>query len=228
MKLFLVLLAGCLALTSSASAQHFTNLLENDLQHFMKPGGQNVGDGWKLNSDGVLHMSGGGGNIVTREEFGDFELWFEFRISEKGNNGIKYRVKPYGANWLGIEYQILDDAAFPELGREHLTASLYDLTQPIPETTRLKPVGEFNVGKIRVEGGRTQHWVNGQLTIQEPLYGDRWNAMVSHSKFKNREGFGQNATGRIMMTDHKSEAWFRNVYIRRLNSTNCSCVTVNN
>ena len=227
MRFTFTLLALLFLIPSSTDAQQFTNLLGNNLQHLMKPDGQDVGSGWNLNSDGVLHMSGGGGNIVTREEYGDFELWFEFRISEKGNNGIKYRVQPFDGNWLGIEYQILDDSGFPKIGRKHLTASLYDLTDTIPATTRLKPVGQYNIGKIRVEGGRTQHWVNGQLTIQEPLYGERWNSMVSDSKFKNREGFGQNSMGRIMLTDHKSEAWFRNVFIRRLNSTNCLCVQTN-
>lgn len=223
MRFAITLLTLLLTLPAAANAQQFTNLLEGNLQRLMKPNGDAVQDGWKLDEPGVLHMSGGGGNIVTREEYGDFELWFEFKISEKGNNGIKYRVKPYDGRWLGIEYQILDDSAFQKLGREHLTASLYDLTQPMPQVTRVNPVGQFNIGKIRVEHGRTQHWVNGQLTIQEPLFGERWESLVSSSKFKKHEGFGQNQTGRIMLTDHKSEAWFRNVYIRRLNTTNCVC-----
>lgn len=192
----------------------------------MKTNGESPGKGWELQPGGILHMTGGGGNLVTREEYGDFELWFEFRISEKGNNGIKYRVRQYGKKWLGLEYQILDDSGFDKLERKNKTASLYDLVEPIPVTTKLKPVGEFNICKIRVQGHRTQHWINGQITIQEPLVGERWKAHVADSKFKQQANFGENALGRIMLTDHKSEVWFRNVFVRRLGNTSCCPVTV--
>ena len=143
-------------------------------------------------------------------------MWFEFKVAPKGNNGIKYRVRQYDKSWLGLEYQILDDAAFPQLTRDHLTASLYDLVLPKPESTRLKPPGEFNLGKIRVQNNLTQHWINGQLMIKQKLTGEDWKAHVAASKFKNRTEFGQNDLGRIMLTDHNSETWFRNIFIRRL------------
>ena len=183
--------------------------------------GDPVGDGWNVEDGGVVHLSGKGGNIVTKESYGDFELWFEFRISPKGNSGIKYRVKQYGKQWLGLEYQILDDSAYPKLTREHLTASLYDLVTPIPQTTRLKPDSEFNVGKIRVQNQRVQHWVNGQLMIDQPLTGVQWHGHVEKSKFKDKPDFGENAVGKIMLTDHGSDVWLRNVFVRRLSSSCC-------
>jgi len=210
--------------TPVVSAQTYTNLFEgNSLKHWMKPGGGDVGEGWQLEPDGVLHKAGKGGNLITKEKYGDFELWFDFRIAPKGNSGIKYRVAEYGKRWLGLEYQVLDDAAFPKLTRDHHTASLYDLVSPIPETTQLNAEGEFNVGKIRVQNQRVQHWVNGQLTIDEPLTGPRWQNHVSGSKFKDTVGFGENPLGHLMLTDHKSEVWYRNIYVRRLGTETCPC-----
>lgn len=222
MNFRIVVAAIAVAICTSAHAQTWQNLLaDRSLDHWKKPNGDEPSGGWVIEDDGTLHLAGRGGNLLTREVYGDFELWFEFRTTERGNNGIKYRVKKYGNSLLGLEYQILDDAAFPKLTREHLTGSLYDLVTPKPEVTRLNDPGEFNVGKIRVENGRTRHWVNGQLMIDQPLYGASWKAHVADSKFRNREDFGENALGRIMLTDHNSETWLRNVFIRRLNTVCC-------
>lgn len=213
-----------LVVSVSAQAQQFTNLLAgDDLAHWMKPGGAQVSGGWLLEPDGVLHLSGKGGNILTRELYEDFELWFEFKVATKGNNGLKYRVKQYGKSWLGLEYQCLDDASYPKLTRDHLTGSLYDLVNPIPNMTRLRPHGEYNVGKIRVHNNRVQHWVNGQLMINTPLSGPAWKTHVAASKFNKHDGFGENALGHIMLTDHRTEAWYRNMFIRRLNSASPCC-----
>lgn len=217
----LCLVGFALLSTQNVLAQQYTNLLSDDLQLWMKPNGDSVEAGWVLEPGRVLHLSGKGGNLVTREEYSDFELWFEFKISARGNNGIKYRVRPYGKSLLGLEYQVLDDSAFPKLTRDHLTGSLYDLVKPIPMTTRLNAPSEFNVGKIRVQNNRTQHWVNGQLLIDEPLSGERWRSHVAGSKFKDREAFAEHPSGRIMLTDHNSEVWYRNVFIRRLGTASC-------
>ena len=215
-----VIFAICFFACSSTFAQTYENLLSGDrLDHWQKQNGNAVGEGWNL-ENGVLHLSSRGGNIVTRELYGDFELWFEFRTTAEGNNGIKYRVKQYDKSWLGLEYQVLDDDAFPNLTRDHLTAALYDLVIPKPAETRLNARDEFNVGKIRVENHRTRHWVNGQLMIDQRLVGPEWKTVVANSKFKNRTNFGENALGRIMITDHGKETWYRNVFIRRLN---CQC-----
>ena len=216
-----LLLSLLFSFSPSAFGQQYINLLTEDMRHWMKPNGDPVTEGWTLEADGVLHLAGKGGNIITRQQYGDFELWFEFRISEKGNSGIKYRVKQYNKNLLGLEYQVLDDVAYPQLTRDHLTASLYDLVEPIPTETRLVAAPQFNVGKIRVQGGRTQHWVNGQLTIDQSLQGPDWQTYVSKSKFKDHEAFGENVLGHLMLTDHNSEVWFKNVFIRQLDSVPC-------
>ncbi len=100
--------------------------------------------------------------------------------------------------------------------KETTRVSRYDLVTPISDETRLNGDDEFNIGKIRVRNNRVQHWVNGQLTIDEPLCGSRWQAHVAGSKFSNKEDFGENVTGHIMLTDHGSEVWYRNMFIRSL------------
>ena len=85
---------------------------------WQKTNGDPVSGGWILEANGELHLAGKGGNIVTRDVFGDFELWFEFQIAEKGNSGVKYRVKQFDGPWLGCEYQIQDDGAFPNMARK--------------------------------------------------------------------------------------------------------------
>ncbi len=210
---------------TSVSAQQYSDLLQNrSLSQWMLPNGDSVESGWQFDSDGTLHLVGKGGNIVTRDEYQDFDLWFEYRISEKGNSGIKYRVKQFGGSWLGIEYQIQDDAAFPKLSPKHYTASLYDIVEkssPIFER-KYMPAGEFNVGRIIVQNNRIRHWMNGNLTIDECDSSQRFADAIGQSKFKNNEGFGRNQSGRLMLTDHGSEVWYRNLYIRRLSAAACN------
>lgn len=207
-----------------ASANEWINMLEGQsLNRWMKQDGSKPSATWQFN-DGWLHLNGQGGNLITTEEYGDFELWFEFRISEKGNSGIKYRVKKYNGNYLGLEYQVLDDNAFPKLPESHKTGSVYHVVTPIPSEKRLKPVGEVNVAKIRVQGNRIQHWINGQLLIDQRVAGTDWKALIQKSKFKKHDGFGENQIGRVMLTDHNCEVWYRNIYLKPLSSSiSCSC-----
>lgn len=205
--------------SSSLWAQQYTNLLKNrSLSQWMLPNGSDVQKGWEFDSDGVLHLAGKGDNIITREEYGDFDLWFDYRIAEKGNSGIKYRVKTFGSSLLGCEYQIQDDASFPRLPGKHYTASLYDVfdkSSPILER-KYAPDGEFNTGRIIVQNNRIRHWMNGNLIIDELDCSQRFQDAIADSKFKNQEGFGRNTIGRLMLTDHGTEVWYRNLYLRRL------------
>ena len=224
----LLSLAACVLLMICADkvrAQGYTNMIPDRSLHLWNlPNGDPVEKGWSFDADGSLHLVGKGDNILTRDEYQNFDLWFDFRISEKGNNGIKYRVQKYGSSWLGPEYQIQDDAAFPKLPAKHYTASLYDLvdrSNPVFER-RYLPLNEWSSGRIIVQNNRLRHWMNGSLIIDEDSDSQHFADAIEASKFKNTAGFGKNASGRIMLTDHGSEVWFRNFYIRNLN--NCPAV----
>lgn len=221
MKPCLSLLALCVIVgnAGNAVAQTYTNLLQDrSLHNWMLPNGDPVQSGWTFDPDGSLHLVGKGDNILTRYEYQNFDLWFEFKIAEKGNSGIKYRVQKYGSSWLGPEYQIQDDAAFPGQSPKHHTASLYDIvdrSSPILERKYL-PMNEWSVGRVVVQNNRIRHWMNGNLIIDEHSNSQRFIDAVHDSKFDDKPCFGRNCSGRLMLTDHGSEVWYRNLYIRRL------------
>jgi hypothetical protein len=176
------------------------------------------GYGWEL-AGGVLHLVPSGRrpdgtrgpnfSIVTAEEYGDFSLDFEWRIVAGGNNGIKYRVRRYGPKMLGCEYQIFDDVG-GGVPFDHLTScgSLYGLFAP-PADKTLHPADAWNAGRIAVRGDRVEHWLNGRLVVEATVGDEAWERQVRGSKFVDRADFGRNRRGRIMITDHGAETWFR-------------------
>jgi hypothetical protein len=172
--------------------------------------GKPAGDGWEV-VDGVIHRKPGGkaGNIVTAREFGDFDLSFEWKIAAKGNSGLKYRVRSYGGSWLGLEYQIYDDGAVKKVRTRGSAGAIYDLYEP-NDAKALKPVGEYNTARIVVKDGRIEHWLNGKLIAQATVGDKEWKKRMAESKFAEREDFALNERGRIMLTDHGSEVWYRN------------------
>ena len=222
MKSFIPVLVLCIivGIAGHAVAQNYTNLLQDkSLRHWTLPNGNPVEEGWSFDPDGALHLVGKGDNILTQGEYQNFDLWFDFRISEKGNSGIKYRVQKYETSWLGPEYQIQDDAAFPNQEAKHNTASLYDLVDRSNSIfeRRYLPINDWNVGRIIVQDNRIRHWMNGNLIIDEQTDSPHFSDAVHASKFKDTEGFSKNCSGKIMLTDHGTEVWYRNVYIRNLN-----------
>jgi hypothetical protein len=180
------------------------------LTGWMTVDGKPAGDGWEV-IDGVIHRKPGGkaGNIVTARQFGDFDLSFEWKIAPKGNSGLKYRVRPYGGSWLGLEYQIYDDGSVKKVKTRGSAGAIYDLYEPNDEKA-LKPVGEYNTARIVVKEGRIEHWLNGKLIAQATIGDKEWNKRMGESKFADRKDFALNEQGKLMLTDHGSEVWYRN------------------
>ncbi len=179
--------------------------------------GRPITHGWEV-KDGMIHLVPSqkdsnelrAGNILTVTEYQNFDLSFEWKISEGGNSGLKYRVRDYDGGTYGIEYQICDDVSYPkQLTPRTSTGALYDLYEPNQEK-HLMPVGQFNKSRIVVEDKRIQHWLNGRLIVQATVGSSEWNNRLSCSKFADVKEFGQNPKGRIMLTDHGSEVWYRN------------------
>ena len=182
------------------------------LQNWRTMDGDPVNARWKV-VDGVIHLDpsrGNSGHIMTRRPFADFSLSFEWKTAAGGNSGLKYRVRNYSGKWRGCEYQILDDAGYerPFTPRKSVGA-LYDLYEP-SDKKRLRPAGEFNTSKIVVSDNRIMHWLNGELIVSAQVGDQQWHDRVAKSKFFDLDGFGENEIGRIMLTDHGSETWYRN------------------
>jgi hypothetical protein len=204
---------------SPGLAQEWTPLFDGlTLNGWVTPDGDPIEpDGWEARN-GMLHLDGSkgkGGNLLTDRDYGDFELVFEWTVAPKANNGIKYRVKKFGGRTLGLEYQVIDDSTLPKLAANHKTASIYDLYEA-KDHNLLRPAVEFNRGRIVVWHNHIEHWLNGHLIAKAQVESPEWQRRIGESKFADVEGFGQNQVGRIMLTDHHDEVWYRNMFVREL------------
>lgn len=173
-------------------------------------------EGWAV-ADGVLSRTEGGDDLMTAQEYNDFELRFEWKISPGGNSGVMVHVStgddaPY---YTGPEYQILDNAGHPDGGKADTSAgSLYALYAPDEDVTR--PVGEWNSARIVVRGNHVEHWLNGHKVVDCRVGSDDWKERVAKSKFADWPKFAQNHEGTIALQDHGNPVWFREIRIRDL------------
>jgi hypothetical protein len=188
----------------------FDGQTTNGWRGFKKPGFPEKG--WRI-EDGVLKKVAGvrGGDLITVETFGDFELSWEWRIPAGANNGVKYLITETRASAIGHEYQMIDDATIQD--PKGATAAFYDVLPPKPDKGPPR-IGYWNTSRIIVRGDHVEHWLNGDLVLTYELGSPEVRAAVAKSKFKSVEGFGTKLRGHILLTDHNDEAWFRNLKLR--------------
>jgi len=174
---------------------------------------------WKVEGDAITLTETGGVDLMTNDEFGDFELSIDWKISQKGNSGIIYLVKeaPEAKQTYetGPEMQVLDNDGHAD-GKlpSHRAGALYDIVVPAKDAA--KPVGEWNTARIELKKGHITHWLNG-VKMAESSYGDdAWRKAVAGSKFKTMPLFGLATTGHIALQDHGDRVWYRNIKIRKL------------
>ncbi|AKA34573.1 3-keto-disaccharide hydrolase [Flagellimonas lutaonensis] len=184
--------------------------------------------GWVIeNGELTVLATGGeesaaGGDIVTVDTYGDFELRVDFKLTEGANSGIKYYVdtnlnKGPGSS-IGLEYQILDDERHPDakLGNHEgsrTLASLYDLIQADPNKP-VNPIGEWNSAYITSKDGHVEHWLNGMKVLEYERGSDDFRKLVSESKYAKWPNFGEAEKGHILLQDHGDRVSFKNIKIR--------------
>lgn len=204
---------GLVAQGVHAGTGEFEDLFEDkDFSKWTKVDGSPVGKGWRIQKNGVVVRHGkDAGSINTKEHYRDFELVFDWKISEGGNSGVKYLVK----GSLGLEYQVLDDAKHKD-GKipSHRSASIYELVAA-PDDKPVKPVGKWNSARVVVKDNHVEHWLNGVKVAELVIGSADWKKRFEASKYKKHEGFGF-WTGPIHLQDHQDVVWFRNVKIRKL------------
>lgn len=179
---------------------------------------EEIGAAWKV-QDGTLTLTAGkAGDLVTKEEFADFELAFEWKISPGGNSGVIYRsgLGESASYRTGPEYQVLDNiAAKDNKDGNHLAGSLYDIGTEAPRDL-VKAVGEWNSSRIVVRGWKVEHWLNGKKVIALDLASPEGKAAIAESKFKDWPKFVSLAKGHIALQDHGDVVSYRSIKIREL------------
>ena len=203
-------------LTPDEEAAGWNLLFDGTLDGWKGYRRDDVPGGWTVEGDALAFTPGvEAGNLMTADQYADFELVFEWRVLEAGNSGVFYRATeaeraPY---WTGPEYQILDnerhaDGANPETS----AGSNYALHAPAEDVTR--PVGEWNTARIVVTGAHVEHWMNEVKLLEYELWSDEWREIVADTKFADWPGYGMARAGHIGLQDHGDPVWYRNIRIR--------------
>lgn len=168
-------------------------------------------EAWKV-EDGALATQTGVPNIdlVTKEAYKNFELVFDWKVSKAGNSGVFFHMQETLAhqsgngnspNWLdNYEFQLLDDINFNDTAAIRSAGSLYDLI--IPKNKTLKPVGEYNQGKLIVKGNHVEHWLNGKKVVQYEMNSPEMTTLLAKSKFSKNPNYGKSPDGLIMLQHH--------------------------
>jgi hypothetical protein len=175
-----------------------------------------VPDGWRV-VDGSLTRVGPGGDLITTDQFGNFELALEWKVQPRGNSGVFYRVTEEGEQtyFTGPEMQVLDDAGHPD-GKSRLTSAgaNYGL-YPAPAGV-VRPAGEWNQARVLANGAHIEHWLNGTKVVEYELWSPDWEKRVRESKFAAWPKYGRAQRGHIAIQDHGDTVAFRNIKIKVL------------
>jgi hypothetical protein len=147
------------------------------------------------------------------------------KFEDRANASMKQRRTDRPAKGqeyvIGFEYQVLDNEKNPDArrGANHQAGALYDMLAPTKDATR--PVGEFNHSRLVVKGDHVEHWLNGEKVVDGSLKAPevakgtaaRWG---TESPVYDLLVNQPNKEGQISLQNHSSEAWFKNIKIRRL------------
>ena len=183
-----------------------------------------IGSAWKAD-DGTLRMdasqkkSTNGGDIVTQDEYENFDLKLQWKISKAGNSGILFLIKEspeYEESFhTGPEMQVLDNDGHAD-GKihKHRAGDLYDLIASSSEPVHA--VGEWNDVEIKLDHGKLDLYLNGANIVSTTMWDADWDALVKGSKFAQMPEFAKFKSGHIDLQDHGCDVWFRNIKIRKL------------
>jgi hypothetical protein len=181
-----------------------------------------IAPAWKV-SDEAMYLDatvkGGGGDLVTNDEFENYEFSIDWKIEPCGNSGIIFNVvedPKYAYPWLtGPEMQVLDNTCHPDAKIDkHRAGNLYDLIES--KTVSVRPAGEWNTAKIILNKGHLELWLNNVKQVETEMFSPQWEAMIKESKFKTMPDFGKARRGHIDLQDHGNGVWFRNIKVREI------------
>ncbi len=179
-------------------------------------------NGWEVKNGLLMVLAKGeGGDIITRDQYANFELKLDFMVSDTANSGIFYLAteEENAPIWHNApEFQILDNQTYIKMGtfemKTHLTGDNYDLQAAAEDYSH--PAGEWNSARIIHHSGKVEHWLNGHKTVEYEIGSPEWKTMVKKSKFATYPKYGLAKKGYIGLQDHGHLVSFRNIKIRRL------------
>lgn len=224
-----LILLGMAALTAFAPKPKWTNLFDGKTitgwHSYHKTGVV----GWSVD-DGAITPDGTGGDLVSDKEYENFDLEFEFKLPKGSNSGVLYKVTDrsdiVSTYMSGPEYQVIDDRGFEwfdkdgkrlQLAKTQLTGAAYDMYEPT-DLNQIKPIGEWNKGRIVVDNNHIEHFLNGKKVVDYQYGSDDWKTHVAKSKFATWAYATPHAKGNIAFQCHspKEKVWYRNVRIKEL------------
>lgn len=177
-------------------------------RNFNKP---DISAGWKVEDGELKRAEKGAGDIITKDQYGAFELSLEYKIGKAGNSGLMYHVTEEGKSpWqTGPEVQVQDNVD----GKDPQKAGwLYQLYPATVDAT--KPAGEWNQLRILITPEKCEQYMNGVKYCEYVKGSDEWNEKVAKSKFSKFPLFGKPTSGYICLQDHNDPVSYRNVKIR--------------
>ncbi len=201
-------------LTDAEKAEGWTLLFDGkDLSQWRNFKKEDISGKWQV-ADGAFTLTEkGGGDIITKEAYGAFELKLDYRIGKAGNSGLMYHVTEEEATpWrTGPEIQIQDNVDGKDPQKSGWLYQLY-----APDTDATKPVGEWNTLHIVITPEKCIHTMNGTKYVEYVKGSADWDAKVAASKFSAFETFGKATEGHLCLQDHGDVVSFRNVKIKVL------------
>jgi hypothetical protein len=179
-------------------------------------GADSMPSGWQA-VDGSLARVSRAADIITKDQFGDFELTLEWKVEARGNSGLFYRAVE-GLEWIyhgAPEYQILDDAGHRD-GQNPLTSAGANYGLYAAPRGVVRPAGEWNTTRVVARGPHVEHWLNGQKVVEYEQGSADWAKRVAGAKFAAWPQYGKAMRGYIGLQEHGGRAEFRNIKIREL------------
>lgn len=229
MKYTILFVAALLAIACNSSRKTtstgpgFISLFDGKTMKGWRTYQNKPADSWMV-KDGMLYCKGSTtdksdrrADLITDDTFENFDLQLDWKIAPQGNSGILYMVtEAEPTSYLsGPEYQLIDDVNFPEkLEDWQRTAANYAMNAA--PNAHPKAASQWNHTRIVVNKGHVEHWLNGEKVVEYDLWTDDWKKRKTEGKWKDAPAYGMSKIGHIALQDHGSEAWFKNIQIKRL------------
>lgn len=177
-------------------------------------------DSWEV-LNGELHTKRENqikhGDLITKQQYADFELKVDWKVEKGANSGIIYHVlETHDISYeTGPEYQLIDDVNYSEK-LEDWQKSGADYAMHAPGSLMAKPAGEYNQTRLVVKGDHIEHWLNGVKVADFHAWTPEWEQLKNAGKFKDYPDYGKAKKGYIALQDHGGGVWFKNIKIRKL------------